>query len=56
MGDNEKPKQLCEITAEVIERARYNVDKVHESFYRVMRLSKKDYEERCQFKNRSDNN
>lgn len=46
MREDWKPKQLCELPAEVMESARYNADKIYESFYGVMGVSKNDYEKR----------
>lgn len=52
MTDKEKIRQLCDIPSEIIDNARRWIDIIYEEFYDTLKLSKKDYKERCNLKDR----
>lgn len=52
MADEEKIKQFCDIPSEIIDSERRWIDNIYEEFYDISKLSKKDYEERCNLKDR----
>ena len=55
MEDEEKFKQFCDKCTEDIERVNYEIEMALRPFYEALRLSKKEYEERCRIENISKN-
>lgn len=53
MADEEKIKQFCDIPSEIIDNECRRIDNIYKEFYDTLKLSKKDYKERCNLKDRN---